>query len=153
MVDLKVRMNTQTTQIDVLSTTPFTLPDLPRLVRTPSEELTCGLYSFLAVHWNGEWHPILGNRNGARVDGFFEGLLEGQDSYWEEIEEDVIDGRSEFADGLLDIAVLTLHRDGRLSVDSTTDKWLPLPGRREVREWLDDFGVYERWPADPSRRK
>ncbi|MBL8067935.1 MAG: hypothetical protein JNM28_05775 [Armatimonadetes bacterium] len=145
-------MNRQTASIDENPTTAFTLPDLPRMVQAPSEELSCGLYSFLAVNSDGEWHPILGHRNGARTDGFFEGLLEGEESYWEEIEEEMFVGRSEFMDRQLDVAIFTVHRDGLFTVDATTDSILPVPTRREVREWLSDFGVYERWPADPNRK-
>ncbi len=30
---------------------------------------------------------------------------------------------------------------------------LTLPRRRETREWFDDFGICEQWPADHFRRK
>lgn len=61
-------------------------------------------------------------------------------------------GRSEFMDRQMDVANFTALRDGRLTVDATTDFILPAPARRQVREWLRDFGVFERWPADPRRR-
>lgn len=73
-------MNTQIKSIDESPTTAFTMPDLPRLGQTPSEELSCGLYSILAVSSGGEWHPILGHCNGGRTDGFFEGLLVGDEA-------------------------------------------------------------------------
>lgn len=73
-------MNAQITSIDKNPTTVFTLPDLPRMVQTPSEELSCGPYSFLTVNSDGEWHPILGHRNGVRTDGYFEGLLVGDEA-------------------------------------------------------------------------
>lgn len=84
-------MNTPITSIDENPTTALTLPDLPYLVQTPSHEMSRGLYTFLAVAEGCMWMPAFGFENGARTDGWFSALLEGDEDAWQEIEADYED--------------------------------------------------------------
>ena len=134
-------MNTQITSVDENPTTAFTLPDLSNLVQTPSDELSRGLYSFLALAEGCMWMPAFGFENGARTDGWFSALLEGDEDAWHEIEEDYEDAQFRFLDRSLDFAVITVHYDGKVSIDSTTDSVKKPPKGEAVQQWMRWFGV------------
>lgn len=87
------------------------------------------------------WMPAFGFANGARTDGWFSALLEGDEDAWQEIEEDYEDAQFRFLDRSLDFAVITVHFDGAVSIDSTTDSSKRPPTTKAVREWLRWFGI------------
>lgn len=87
------------------------------------------------------WMPAFGFENGARTDGWFSALLEGDEDAWQEIEEDFEDAQFRFLDRSLDFAATTGHFDGTVSIDSTTDSSKRPPTTKAVHEWLSWLGI------------
>ena len=76
-------MNTVETPLAPLAT------NLSQMVRTPKSELKNGDYSYIVLnHREGKRDGddmTIGNRNGGRIDGYFDALVAGEEFYWKDI--------------------------------------------------------------------
>jgi hypothetical protein len=144
--------HSETLSLDTDLELVFQRPELPNLVQTCPSESFVGIYSFVAVCQDGIWTPLVGYRNGARADAWFEGLVSGSAAHWEEAEEDVPDAATRFLERDIDLAVLTAHYDGSLTVDAITDANCALPDRYTVSFWMLLYQVDELWPHNSARK-